>query len=156
VNGPDDDLRAAIAHRVDVITERLPSGFLDPQAEEALEALLLDVEVFVRNDIEADAVVTAAETGGAEVSESGAEDLLAAVHAWASVASYAAARIYAPSSPMRRSLAGWSKKVAGVLQRIAGILLTPLRVAAAALGASSWSITVNFPWTGVGVGLSWP
>lgn len=84
-----------------------------------------------------------------------ANEVLATVEEWASVVSYVLATVYGPASPMPRRLVGWTKTVTARLQRITKLLLTPLSAAAQVTGASSWSISVAFPW-GVSVGLSWP
>lgn len=128
--GPDDDFRADVGARAEQIDN-----------EEALEHLLADIEDRVASDVEHD-------DGGDP------EDDLAAIQTWASVASYAAARFYAPASPWPRSVAGWSQKAVARLQRIASTLSAPLRRVAAALSAVSFSIGVSFPW-GISISLGW-
>jgi hypothetical protein len=80
---------------------------------------------------------------------------LAAVESWASLASYAVAHFYAPTSPWPRDVAGWGKEAVEQLRSIAEKLRTALADAARFLGANSFSIGVGFPW-GISVGLSWP
>jgi hypothetical protein len=128
--GPDDDFRADVGARAEQIDN-----------EEALERLLADIEDRVASDVSYD-------NGGDP------EDDLAAIQSWASVASHAAARFYAPASPWRRSVAGWSKEAAAQLQRICSTLVSPLRLVAAALSAVSFTIGVSFPW-GISISLGW-
>ncbi|WP_138418754.1 hypothetical protein [Sinomonas gamaensis] len=153
MEGPSEELRTRVASEVRPLVDGMRPDVVDASGEEALTGTLEMVSSSCSEDVRTDRSVA---TGARELSASEAEDLLAAVHAWAALASYAAARIYGPNSPMRGGLAGWSKRVAGVLQKIAGILLTPLKLAAQSLRASSWSIGVNFPWAGVAVSLTWP
>jgi hypothetical protein len=82
-----------------------------------------------------------------------AEALLAAVDAWAGVASYAVVAFYAPASPWRRE-AGWGEAAVKRLRAIADALADALRIAASVLKALSWTVSVGFPW-GVSVGLTW-
>jgi hypothetical protein len=124
------------------------AGFTDEAAEQTLEAALADIEGMLRQDVD--------RGWEDELSESGGLDLLGAVEAWAGLASATVGRLYAPASPWpRRQLAGWAKSIAKRLRQLTNLLLTPLRAAANALGASSYSIGLNFPW-GVSVALNWP
>jgi hypothetical protein len=52
-------------------------------------------------------------------------------------------------------VAGWGKKAVAALQLVVKALVTPLRLAAQAIGASNWSLGVSFPW-GISVGVGWP
>jgi hypothetical protein len=79
---------------------------------------------------------------------------LAAVDAWAGLASYAIGRFYAPASPWPYQKGGWDKMAPERLRRIGESLRGPLEQAARALGAASWSIGVGFPW-GVSVSVTW-
>lgn len=93
-----------------------------------------------------------------ELDEATAMRLLASVEAWASIASHVTYHVY--SGPLRevgamtKRLAGWSKEVAGKLTELARQLGGYLEKAMRALGATSFSISVSFPW-GISVGLSW-
>jgi hypothetical protein len=130
MTGPDDDFRGRVAD----IARELTS-------EAALEGLLGEIDQAVQADVE---------RGPGE----SADDDLAAIESWTSVASYAAARFYAPASPWPRDLAGWGNKAVGQLRKIANTLSEILRGVAQALKAASFSIAVGFPW-GISVGLSW-
>lgn len=82
-------------------------------------------------------------------------ELLTSVNAWASLASYAVARFYAPSSPWpSKRLAGWSKRAMAHLQSIVGKLLPAIQSAIGKLGASGYGVTFNFPW-GIGITVNW-
>ncbi len=130
MQGPDDEFRTWVGARADEI-----------ENEDELERLLLKVERSTRADVE---------HGDGE----NAEEDLAAILSWASVASYAVARFYGPASPWPRNVAGWGQRAAARLQRIAHTLSSALQRVTATLGASSFSISVNFPW-GISIGLSW-
>lgn len=81
------------------------------------------------------------------------DERLAAVEAWASLASYVVAVFYAPRSPWRDE-AGWSEKAIERLRRIAHGLRDQLASVMHALGASGFFISVGFPW-GLSVGINW-
>ena len=137
VEGPVNEFRAVVADRLNEVTAETP----DEQAEAVLDGVLQEIahqaDADVANGWDQDPV-----------------DLLAAVESWASVASYAVARVYAPNSPWRR-LAGFSRHIAAHLTSLRKILFAPLEAAARALGASSFSIGASFPWAGVSVSLTW-
>lgn len=82
------------------------------------------------------------------------DELVSAVEAWASVASYAVARFYfeGPESILRRG--GWSESVASRLQEALKTFSKHLKSALRDTGASSFSVAIGFPW-GVSVGLTW-
>jgi hypothetical protein len=131
VEGPRPELRAWVGERL----ERLES-------EEDVEALLSEIETEAVRDV-------ASGVHGA------GEDILAAVDAWAGLASSVVSRFYAPASPWPRSVAGWGGRAVARLRRICGVLLPALQAGANAVGASSWSVSVGFPW-GISVSLTWP
>ncbi|MGT2462900.1 hypothetical protein [Sinomonas atrocyanea] len=81
-------------------------------------------------------------------------DLYAAVQAWAALASYAVARVYAPGSPWHHGLTTVSKQALAVLSSLAAELTAPLHVAADALGASSYSVGTQFPSAPLAISLS--
>jgi hypothetical protein len=81
-----------------------------------------------------------------------ANALIAAADEWTSLASYICCRVYAPASPMPRRLLKWGRKVAELLRFICSLIELPIRSAALFLGASGWSVAVNFPW-GVSISL---
>lgn len=89
---------------------------------------------------------------GADLSEEEAAELLDVVQAWASLASYALARTYAPQSPMPH--AGFSPDVARWVGSIVRLLSRPMRRLARRLGSPIWSISVTFPW-GLSVSVAW-
>jgi hypothetical protein len=111
-------------------------------SEDALEGLLDEIVGAIEADVDGNF------SGEQE------DELFAAVESWASVVSHAVAHYYAPSSPWPRNLAGWGTRVTARLQRAIQILLRPLQVVQQAVGASSCSISGNFPW-GISVGFSW-
>ena len=136
MDGPSEDFRAYLVQQAERV-----------ESEDQLEDLLGEIEKSAERDV----------SGEGDVSEYNAEqatDLLAAVQSWSTVISDTMARFSAPSSPWRQGLAGWGKSLLRRLQRIVRILLTPLRLAAKTLQASSYSIGLNFPW-GVSVSLTW-
>jgi len=81
--------------------------------------------------------------------------LAAACDGWASLVSHALAQAHAPMSPFPRNRAGWGRAAIQRVQQFAATLRTPLSVAQQGLQASSYSISVGFPW-GVSVGFAWP
>jgi hypothetical protein len=137
MEGPNDDFRAQVAVWLDDITAETE----DQEAEERLEGIL-------------GAIGDAAAADAADFADQDANDVLAGVSAWASVASYAVGRVYAPSSPWR-GLAGFATKIAARLQQIAANVYAALAAAAAGLGAISWSIGISFPWAGISVSVTW-
>jgi hypothetical protein len=131
VEGPSDALREHIATRAE-----------ETESEEELDDVLSEIEDAMSTDF-------------ATVESDDPIDDLAAIDAWAGLASYAVARFYAPSSPWPRRLGGWGKRAARRLRRIVSALEPRLKTAAQKTGASSWSIGVSFPW-GIQVSLTWP
>ncbi len=77
---------------------------------------------------------------------------LAAIEAWASLASYVVSSFYGPQSPLRHDIAGWSEGAAEKLRKIAAQLKPKLAGVAGFLKAVSFSISVGFPW-GVSIGV---
>jgi hypothetical protein len=109
--------------------------------EDELEGILVEIEGAINADMSAGP-------------SADPFDDLAAVESWASVASGACARFYAPASPWPRSVAGWSKRAAARLRSIANTLKAALQPIAQALAAVGFSISVSFPW-GIAIGVSW-
>jgi hypothetical protein len=131
MTGPDDGFRAEVALAAEEIV-----------SEEQLDALLVRIEEELAADL--------------KEPEEDAERMIDGVVQWASVASYAVARFYGPASPWpSRDLAGYGKRAVEKLREIASQLSQPLAFALHSTGASSFSISVGFPW-GISVGLSWP
>jgi hypothetical protein len=112
------------------------------QSEEAVEDLLAQIE---------DRAVTEASTDDADQSP---HALLAAVEAWASLASHIVARFYAPSSPRRDKVLGWSQTAVQRLRNIADGLRQKLEQVRNRLGARGFSSSVNYPW-GISISLTW-
>lgn len=84
--------------------------------------------------------------------EFGPQDM-AAVYAWASLASFAIGRTYAPASPMRH--ASFAALVAQKLAALTDLLLRATREISARLGEHViFGVSVGFPW-GVSVSLSY-
>jgi hypothetical protein len=82
-----------------------------------------------------------------------ADDALAVIDAWASLASYVVWRFYSPRSP-REDEAGMSEKAAKKLRNISKAFRGKLYQIMAEIGASGFSISVGLTW-GVSVGLTW-
>jgi len=131
MNGPSDEFREAVAAQAAEI-----------QSEDDLERMLEVIEEQMEGDL-------------AEGGDSDPLDELSAIEAWAGLASFAAARFYAPSSPWPRRIGGWSRTAVKRLRSIATTLQTKLTAVANHVGASSWSIGVSFPW-GIQISLTWP
>jgi hypothetical protein len=127
VQGPSNRFRKDVKRKADELTR-----------EEELEELLVEIDGALNEDADAGAP----------------EDDLAAIESWASLASYAAGRFYAPASPWPRDLAGWGTKAIERLRRIANTLASRLRSIVGVVGATGFSITVGFPW-GISVALNW-
>lgn len=135
MQGPSDTFRSRVWERAE-----------DIESEDALVKLLDKIDEKMRADLEADL--------DREIDATEAENQLTAVGSWASVASYAVARVSAPASPWPRNVAGWGTKVAGRLQAIAARLSQVLQPIAKALHAASFSISVSYPW-GIQISLTW-
>jgi hypothetical protein len=151
MNGPSDEYRAEVWRSLESIPNITQDRerVVTREVEEELEGLLDTVYAHLRDDVGSSAVLQRN-----EVSEEDAHAVLAAIDAWASVASSAVAWVYAPQSPSPKRMAGWATSVGDRLRQLADVLRHALMVAARALRAVSWSIGVSFPW-GVSVGLSW-
>lgn len=139
--GPELDYRQGVVDQLPPLDD-LP----DPLAEQVVLNALEQMEGAIRDDVQRPMPDLTDETV--------AYDQLGAIEAWASAISTVVGRVYAPTSPWRRRVAGWAKNVASRIRWLTGLLLTPLRTIASALGASSFSIGLGFPW-GVSVSLSW-
>ena len=126
MEGPNRDFRVDLAHR-SYETER--------DVAEVLDAVLEGLEYQDNSEVDDDPYQE-----------------LAAIEEWASLASYAVSRFYGPQSPLRRDIAGWSKKAAERLRKIAEKLRPRLARVAQLLNAVSFSISVGFPW-GVAIGV---
>ena len=142
MNGPSDEFRSGMFESLVSVADAA-----DDEAEGRLDALLHDIGGMLERDL-------AGDDWSVPLDEELATDQLAAIDAWAALTSSAVARVYAPASPWHRKVAGWAKAIAERLRWVTGLLLTPLKAVAAALGAESYSIGLNFPW-GLSVGLTW-
>ena len=95
---------------------------------------------------------------GVELRESEGDELLTTIEAWASLASAVTYEAYVGPprevGAARFTLPGWAKAVGEKLTDLAKLLGHYLEVAMRALRATSFSISLSFPW-GVSVGLSW-
>ena len=140
MHGPSEEARQQIVGMLQA-TRDLPDLIAEQRLLEALNA----IEIELRRDLEERPSLD---------SETVAYAQLGAIESWASVVSSAVARVYAPTSPWRRKVAGWASHVAARIRWLANLLLTPLAAVANFLGARSWSIGLNFPW-GVSVSLTW-
>ena len=122
------------------------------------EADLRELLAFVRNAARDDSAMNQPPGADRDV----AIKALAGVEAWASLASYAVVRFYDPehgpgsAGAWRRRFAGWGRDVTEELVEICGDLSDRVRaIGANLIGATSFSIGVNFPW-GISVSFSWP
>jgi hypothetical protein len=150
MNGPTNIYRQQVFNRL----KELPNTaggvrVVTPQLEARLEGILSDILRAASEDVESSRLLRTDNVDSRE-----ADQLVAAIDQWASVASFAVSWLYAPQSPSVEKMAGWAKKIGNKLREIAGALLRALVVAAKSLGATSWSIGVNFP-LGMSVSLTW-
>jgi hypothetical protein len=136
---PTDELRSQVAVALDDLTREAKEG--RPDGEDQLDEILGMIETRVEEALES----------GPDEDE---HSELAAVDAWAGLASYAIARFYAPNSPWPWHKAGWDKRAPERLRRIARMLQPPLEQAARMLRAASWSVSVGFPW-GISISVGW-
>jgi hypothetical protein len=147
VNGPSDDVRGEVFRRLE--RSRAVGFATDSPGEDDLIETLEMLEREIASDVESSPLLHGPALGG----EGEAWDTLAAVQAWAGLASAAVTQVYEPASPWPRSMAGWGTRATIRLQGIIKALLGPLQAAAAAISVTP-SIRVGFPW-GLSVGLSW-
>lgn len=99
-----------------------------------------------------------------EISPEEGSEILAAVEAWASLASGAVMDFSLTERPpegevtahrfLRKIVPGWRKPVTAQLRQVANTLGPALMAARDALAATSFSVSVGFPW-GIAIGLSW-
>ena len=139
MNPPTDSLRAEVFARAIDSRNRT-----DEEADADLAALIARINEQLVEEIK--------ERPPSSVS---ADALPAACDAWASLVSHALAQVHAPMSPFPRNRAGWGQRAIQQVQQFARILQAPLFTAQQGLGASSYSISVGFPW-GVSIGFTWP
>lgn len=92
------------------------------------------------------------EPEGMRAVEEPSAQVIVDVQEWASLASYAVARTYAPQSPLR--YAGFSRRVTQLLVRIVTLLTVQLNKLGHILTHPTFSISINFPW-GVSSSVSW-
>lgn len=140
---PSDQLREEVSQRTEA---SILSNLSDEAQEQSLENLLDYIDARMNQS-------TTAIDQLAELTEDQAEEQLATIDAWASLISYAVARVYAPASPWPRRRAGWAQSMVRKLQKIVKRLQSLLAPVARALAAVHFSIAVGFPW-GVSVGMS--
>ncbi|MGO4692018.1 hypothetical protein [Glaciibacter sp. 2TAF33] len=147
MNGPDTETRGRIAEWAD---ETLPDAS-DDTAEGWLDEVLGVIADAIASDEEDDDLF------GGELDQDAAAGILAAAESWASVVSYAVGRVYAPTSPWPRRLAGWATKISARLNTILAALHAAMSAAvttlSATFGITSYSIGLSFPW-GVSVSLN--
>ena len=116
MRGPTDDFRSYVWAQAQNIT-----------TEDALTALLGEIEAALRDDLEPGYPPPGAAGGppasGVQIEEnlSYVETQIAAAESWASLATYAVARVSAPASPRPRNVAGWG------LRRWDGYVALPTR-----------------------------
>jgi hypothetical protein len=130
-----ESLRLSFVDRVEAVR--------DAGSENELASLLDEIGEEAARDLEQ---VVGTGDGGYE--------LVVAVEAWASLASYATTRFYFEGPESIRRLGGFSKDVVSSLQRHAQTYSAYLRRALQATHATSFSIAVGFPF-GLSLGLAW-
>lgn len=140
MNAPSDELRAEVSERAIGIR---------PQSDESADTELASLIALINERLMVEVEQNSPDRG------EDSEALAAACDAWASLVSHALEQVYAPMSPFPRNRAGWGQKAIQRVQQFAATLRTPLSVAQRGLQASSYSISVGFPW-GVSVGFTWP
>jgi hypothetical protein len=155
-NDPYEQTRVELSDRAASLVDEDELGELLGTITERASRDLADtlVEMSERYGVDPTAVLD----GSDALNESNGNELLASVEAWASTASSLTYDMYV--GPPREVGAarlrppGWAKEVGNKLSDLAILLGGYLEVAMRALHASSFSISLNFPW-GVAVGLSW-
>ena len=140
---PTDQLREEVAQKTE---DSILTNLSDQAQEERLESLLDDIDSRMNQSTTVIDELT-------QLTEDQAEEQLATIDAWASLISYAVARVYAPASPWPRRRAGWAQSMVRKLQKIVKRLQSLLAPVAKALHAIHFSIAIGFPW-GVSVGMS--
>jgi hypothetical protein len=140
---PSDELREEVAQATE---GAILSDLSDQAQEDRLEGLLEYIGARMNDSATGIDQLT-------ELTEEQAEEQLAAIDAWASLISYAVARVYAPASPWPRRRAGWPERIVRRLQQVVKDLRSLLAPVARALRAVHFSIAVGFPW-GVSIGMS--
>lgn len=148
INPPSAEIRSSV---VDAAREArsISDGITvtPPAVEEGVEKAL---DMVLREMNEARFAVDPQE----EMTFDAAEEDLASVHAWASLASRVVGEVYAPASPFPWNTGGWGSEVAKRLQKIAAKLAPVALPAAHRIGANGVSIGISFPW-GVSVSISY-
>lgn len=143
MNGPDNDFRKSIA----VTADSVLSAASDEEAEHWLEDVLAGFAERIAYDVRENPVNE----------EADAWDVLAKADSWASAVSYAIGRVYAPTSPWPRNLAGWSseisKRLQNILRLIHSAMTSAVQFLSTTFGITSFSIGLSFPW-GVTVSLN--
>ncbi|HEY7484115.1 MAG TPA: hypothetical protein VH912_06585 [Streptosporangiaceae bacterium] len=130
-----------LRHRIaDRLREVTPTG-----DEKLLEALLTDIVNEIESDIDHQKLQAEDPRG-----------LLAAVEAWASVASDVVAGFHSSDRPEAPKSVGLSPAVANTLRQITDQLRTPLGHAAKELDAMGYAISVGTPAAPLAVTLTWP
>ena len=140
MQAPSKDFRTVIAREAMRLRESP-----DEAAENGIDEILLLVLRKLTEEIEAQPP---------EKEQEEAEALLSVCHAWASLASHAAAEVYAPNSPFPRQLAGWGSRAINRLNQISSTLRRPLDIAKQRVGAGYYSIGIAFPW-GISISFTW-
>jgi hypothetical protein len=151
MEGPSVEFRQDVASRMDGVSPleiAVPNVTLAMESE--LENLLQEIDGRLRDDIGSSEILRDGEFDVANATE-----ILAAIDAWMSLASYAIGRTYAPQSPFRGGVAGWTLDVGRRIEDLARSVRGALSSAAMGLGAESWSVSSGFPF-GISVGLSFP
>lgn len=140
MNPPNNELRASVFTQSAAIREEIG---------EVADAGLADLIEFINDQLQQEVEQNPPHDGDDP------QTLAATCDAWASLVSHALAEVHAPMSPFPRNLAGWGQQAVQQVQRFANILGAPLSIAQQGLRASSYSISVGFPW-GISIGFTWP
>ena len=104
------------------------------------EDLLQEIDARLRDDMGASAMLR-----NEVLDEAAANDILAAIDAWMSLASYAIGRTYAPQGPFRGGLAGWTLDVGRRIEDLASSVRGALSRAAKGLELILGQCLLAFP-----------
>lgn len=141
MNPPTNELRESVSRRV-VEIRAMPDAEVDTILDEVIAQINGELQRELdQNPLSGD--------------HANAQELAAACDAWASLVSHALVQAYAPMSPFPRNVAGWGQRAIQRVQQFSATLRGPLAVAQQGLNASSYSISVGFPW-GISIGFTWP
>lgn len=149
MDGPTIEYRMELVQLLQRDLPQTGPRLVTREAEAVLDSVLVDIASHMESDIERSQYLTSD-----DVSEEYTNSVLSAVDAWMSTASYVVGWIYAPQSPWPIGLTGWSPTIARRLRHFNQISHNILSRLRDNLGASSYTVTVSFPF-GISVSLNW-